>query len=227
MLTSGKERILIISPHADDEVLGCGGLIEKACRHKNEVKVVVAAVGDIKHQHKEKIISSDIRKQELMDAMEYLGCNHVEVLYDNKDSLLDTIPRNEIVAKLEAQIASFSPTMIFIPLPSYHQDHIILHEVCIAALRPTPTFMPVLIAMYEYPLISWYYKKFWNTGELYLDISSTIDKKINALRKHTSQLRPKNHLISPESVKQFANVRGLEIGVNYAEKYYIVRARLL
>lgn len=29
MITLGTERILIIAPHADDEVLGCGGLIEK------------------------------------------------------------------------------------------------------------------------------------------------------------------------------------------------------
>lgn len=224
MITSGEERILIISPHADDEVLGCGGLIEKACRFNNQVKVVVIAVGNIEHQHIEGVISGEIRKQELKDAMDFLGCENFEVIYDNKDSLLDTIPKKEIVTKLDTIIKDFTPTMVFFPLPSYHQDHTILYEACIAALRPNPDYLVKLIAVYEYPLITWQYQKFWNTGELYLDISKTIDKKIEAFRKHRSQIRPEKHLISPESVKKFAEVRGLEVGFDYAEKYYILRA---
>ena len=107
------------------------------------------------------------------------------------------------------------------------QDHNVLFETCFAALRPKPHQFIKLIAMYEYPLISWQYQKFWNTGELYLDLSHTIQKKIDAFLKHTSQKRPPPHLISPESVKKWAEMRGIEIGVAYAEKYYILRSRIL
>ena len=224
MLSSGKERILIIAPHADDEVLGCGGLIEKARRLNNQVKVVVMAVGDIKHPHHDEVISWKVRKKELKDAMEYLSCDDFQVIYHDKDALLDTIPKKEIISKIDQLINEYHPTMVFIPLPSYHQDHKVLYEACFSALRPNPNRgILKLIAMYEYPLISWQYEQFWNTGELYLDISRTVQKKIEALRKHKSQLRPPNHLISLESVEKWAAMRGLEVGLEYAEKYYILR----
>lgn len=227
MITSGMERILIIAPHADDEVLGCGGLIEKACRYNNHVKVVVMTVGDVKHPHSAEIVTGETRKKELKDAMGFLGCTDFDVVYNDKDSILDTVPRLEIISKLDEIITNYLPTMIFIPLPSYHQDHIILFESCFAALRPKPNQLIKLIAMYEYPLISWQYQKFWNTGELYVDITDTIQKKIGAFQMHKSQMRPSNHLISPENVKKWAEMRGMEIGVAYAEKYYILRSQIL
>ncbi|TSI08690.1 PIG-L deacetylase family protein [Lysinibacillus sp. BW-2-10] len=227
MLTTGKEKILIVAPHADDEVLGCGGLIEKARRFQNEVKVVVGAVGDIVHPHSGEKVTAQTRITELQNALADLGCHDFEVIYKDKDSLLDTIPKREIIMKLDQILDQFKPTMVFIPLPSYHQDHLVLFEACFAALRPKPTQFIKLIAMYEYPLISWQYRKFWNTGELYLDLTQTIDQKVNAFLKHKSQQRSSNHLISPESVKKWAEMRGLEIGVPYAEKFYILRSHIL
>src|ERR1700719_2513935 len=93
MLESGQERILIIAPHADDEVLGCGGLIEKACKHGNVVKVVIAAVGNTNFRHNEKTITSTTRIRELTEALNYLGCTDFDVIYDDKDGLLDTVPQ--------------------------------------------------------------------------------------------------------------------------------------
>lgn len=227
MITSGLEKILIIAPHADDEVLGCGGLIEKACRYNNQVKVVVLSVGDIVFPHSNEKVLGTTRIKELEEALEVLGCSDFEVMYQDKDSLLDTIPKAEIIAKLDKILNDFIPTMVFIPLPSYHQDHVVLFETCFAALRPKPNRFIKLIAMYEYPLISWQYQKFWNTGELYLDLSNTIQKKVESYLKHKSQIRPHNHLISPESVIKWAEMRGLETGLAYAEKYYILRSHLL
>ena len=227
MITTGKERLLIIAPHSDDEILGCGGLIEKARRYNNHVKVVVVAVGDIVHPHNDKLVLAKTRIDELKEALAILSCHDFEVLYNDKDSLLDTIPKNEIVSKLDNILNTYNPTMVFIPLPSYHQDHLVLFETCFAALRPKGNQTIKLIAMYEYPLISWYYQQFWNTGELYLDLSQTIEKKIDAFLKHASQIRPSNTLLSPESIKKWAEMRGSEIGVPYAEKYYILRSNIL
>ena len=223
MLDIENERILIIAPHADDEILGCGGLIERACRKNIELKVIIAAVGNMKHPHNDAIITRDVRKKEVQEALNYLGCSQFEVMFDDKDSELDTIPKKELVGKLDQILTDFSPTMVFIPLPSYHQDHQVLFDVCISALRPNPSKQYKLIAMYEYPLIVWQHRSFWNIGEAFLDISDTIDKKIAAFEKHKSQLRSASHLISPQTVKKWAEMRGLEVGYKYAEKYYILK----
>ena len=43
---SAQDRILILAPHPDDEVLGCGGIIQKALRLNLPVKVVFLTYGD-------------------------------------------------------------------------------------------------------------------------------------------------------------------------------------
>lgn len=227
MLESGQERILIIAPHADDEVLGCGGLIEKACKHGNVVKVVIAAVGHTNFRHNEKTITSTTRIRELTEALNYLGCTDFEVIYDDKDGLLDTVPQKELVTKIDKYLNDLRPTMVFIPYPSFHQDHRSLFHACMAALRPNPNNQYKLIAMFEYPLMVWQYPKIGDLGELYLDISETINKKIEALLKHRSQIREEDHLIAPAGAKEWARKCGQEIGVDHAEKYYILQARLL
>ncbi|WP_256759900.1 PIG-L deacetylase family protein [Cohnella sp. WQ 127256] len=226
MLESGKERVLVFVPHADDEVLGCGGLIEKACRFNNTVKVVLASVGNSFFWHREQPVTANSRKQEFFDALSYLGCTDQEIMYDDKENMLDTIPRKDIVTKIDIILEAFKPTMVFIPYPSFNHDHQTLFEACIAGLRPVPNRYYSLIAMYEYPLIVWQYPSMKDVGEMYLDISETIDKKIEALRLHTSQLREAQHLISPESVRKWAEKRGMEVGLEYAEKYHLLRAML-
>jgi N-acetylglucosamine malate deacetylase 1 len=227
VLETGNERILIIAPHADDEVLGCGGLIEKACRFKNEVKVVLCTVGDTEFWHANESITASTRKKEFADAMQFLGCVDFEVIYDDKEALLDTIPIKELVYKIDHILKSFSPTMVFIPYPSFHQDHQVLFKACMAGLRPKPDVKYKLIAMYEYPYIVWQYPKLKDVGEMYLDISTTINKKIKAFEKHVSQMRVENDLISSKNVKKWAEYRGLEYGVKYAEKYYLLRGSIM
>lgn len=224
MIHKGNQKILIIAPHADDEVLGCGGLIEKACRLNNTVKVLISTVGNTKFRHSNMIVTPETRKLELINAMQYLQCTDVEVLYDDKEAFLDTIPQMELVNRLDHIIQKFNPTMVFIPYPSFHQDHQALFNACMASLRPSPHLNIKLVAMFEYPFIVWQYPKINDTGELYLDISETIDKKIEAFKMHKSQIRDSQSLISPESIKSWAEKRGMEIGVPYAEKYHLLRA---
>jgi len=43
---SSEDRILILAPHPDDEVLGCGGVIEKAVEMKLPLRIVFFTYGD-------------------------------------------------------------------------------------------------------------------------------------------------------------------------------------
>ncbi|MGP4082434.1 PIG-L deacetylase family protein [Pseudalkalibacillus sp. R45] len=227
MIRNGNERILVIAPHADDEVLGCGGLIDKARKYDNEVKVLIGSVGDIHFQHKDDgVIHSETRKMELKEALAHLGCEDYEILFEDKESAMDTIPMNQIVSKLDRVLRKMEPTIVFIPYPSYHQDHQVLFQASMASLRPVPKRSPKLIAMYEYPMIVWQYPKVNDVGELYLDITDSIDRKVEAFCKHQSQIRTADHLISPENIKRWAAKRGMETGVGYAEKYHLIRAQL-
>ncbi|SMQ75991.1 N-acetylglucosaminyl deacetylase, LmbE family [Bacillus sp. OV166] len=227
MLESGKERILIFAPHSDDEVLGCAGLIEKACRLGNSTKVIIGSISDSFFWHSGNVVTVEHRKEELKNALEVLGCYDFEVLYEGETNPLDMVPQRDVVMKIDKILMEYKPTIVLIPYPSFHQDHQLLFNACMAGLRPVPGRNYKMIAMFEYPLIVWQYPKINNVGELYLDISETIDKKIEALYKHESQIRNSEHLISPEKVRQWAEKRGLEAGVRYAEKYHLLKAFLI
>ena len=47
----GREKLLILAPHADDESLGCGGLIAEACARGHDVFVSILTDGAMSHPH--------------------------------------------------------------------------------------------------------------------------------------------------------------------------------
>lgn len=217
------EKTLVISPHADDEVIGCGGLIHRLTSAGKEVHVRVVATGDIEFYHLNRVVSAEERYAELKDAMDYLNVNSYDVLFRSLESELDTIPIKDVIKKLDLVLQRVQPTAVLIPYPSFHQDHKVVFDASFAALRPSPGSKTVFVAMYEYPFISWSYESL-NGGSLYVDISESLDHKIEALKKHKSQIREGRHMISPETVRLWAEKRGLEASIDYAEKYSILRA---
>lgn len=228
MLRSGKERILVIAPHCDDEVIGCGGLMYIAKKYDNQIKVVIGAVGDTKFYHLGRVVTAKERKQELEEALKSLGLSvqDLVILYEHMEGKLDTLAIQDVISRLDAIIFDFKPTMVFIPLPSFHQDHKIIHEASFASLRPSSATTNIrMVAAYEYPLTAWGFAN-ESGGKMYLDISDCMEKKLNALKMHKSQLRDNSHPLSPEAVQLWAQRRGLECGCLYAEAFFILRSML-
>ena len=222
MLEKGNQRVLVIAPHSDDESIGCGGMIARARYYGNEVKVVIATVGDTEFYHLNRVVTATERVVEAKNALKKLAVDDLEVLYMDKEASLNTVATKERVSKLDSIISSFAPTMVFIPYPSFHQDHKVLFEASFAALRPSPSCKIPFVAMYEYPFVVWNYEQL-NGGKMYFDITQFIEVKIESLLEHKSQIRTGQHMISPETVKSWAAYRGLEASVSYAELYHVLR----
>jgi len=108
------ERVLVFSPHPDDETLGVGGIISGHREHDDPVKVVVLTDGS-KGGNKEE------RKKEAYEAMAILGVKDIEFLNipDRELALEDKII--EIVDKI---VQDYKPTLIYTPSPTEgHPDH--------------------------------------------------------------------------------------------------------
>jgi hypothetical protein len=58
---------------------------------------------------------------------------------------------------------------------------------------------------------------------LYIDISSTWNKKVVALRKYNAEIREAPHSRSYEGIENFAKLRGKQVGLHYAEAFEIIR----
>ena len=69
----GEQRLLVIAPHADDETIGCGGLIAKVKALGGEVYVQVATVSDLDHYDgQDGVTFAHTRSEELAEAMRVL-----------------------------------------------------------------------------------------------------------------------------------------------------------
>jgi LmbE family N-acetylglucosaminyl deacetylase len=226
-LCSGQ-RVLVLAPHADDETLGCAGVIQKYIAEGSSVRIVIASLtlSESKRFRKEDsgygMYSGMKRISELKEAMRLLGVTDHHILYPDHsskqlyDSKLDRIPRSEIVANIERHIEEFHPTVLYIPSITKHQDHEALHQAAIAAARPY--FWNGTVLVYE------------TDGELSfqpnLYISLTEEemiRKMKTLEAYQTQIGSKRHPVHPESLLSKAKFRGNQIYEEYAEAFQIVR----
>jgi LmbE family N-acetylglucosaminyl deacetylase len=218
------KRVLVVSPHADDAEISCGGTIARVIAEGGEVCVALMTAGSVKFRHSGDVPTSE-RIQEFNASMESLGVQYSRVLSFDLDGKMYTAPQSNFVSQLDDFIDSFKPDTILVPLPSSHQDHRYAWEVCLAATRPNISkHQPQLIAAYEYPLSCWYNGGFEaGKGGMYVDVSKYWDKKIEALKQYKTQMRGDQSLISIRSVESLATQRGLESGVDKAELMHVLR----
>ena len=135
MMNSCK-KILVVSPHTDDELFGCGGSLLKLKEDKNVIsKIVVLSCTDRHLRHLDRIVTAGEQWEEFKNVSKILSTEDPDCFWGQKR--LEERPMYEIVAWLDNLVSAFSPTTIMIPEPSYHQEHKIVYEACIAACRPT------------------------------------------------------------------------------------------
>ena len=218
------ESVLIVAPHADDEVIGAGGLISFMKDRGKKVNVAVVMTGNTAFRHMEgRVVTKAERVEELHEASKVLGVNETSVLFPGYELSGDVISIRKIVNEIDNLIEKYNVDAIFFPQPGFHQDHEIVYKACYASLRPSSDKRyPQLAALYEYPASCWGPTNF-DGGLMYVDITFHIDKKIEALRCYKSQLRSEFHLFSPETIRIMAQLRGREAGVEYAEAFRVLR----
>jgi LmbE family N-acetylglucosaminyl deacetylase len=220
-------KLLVFTPHCDDETISCGGYIARTLEEGGEVMIAVASVSDIEFLHEGRV-PIKTRISELESAINQLGGCDYELLTKGYESNLHQFPMGDLVAKMDKVQDEFEPTEVLIPLPSCHQDHAYMYTASVAATRPSLyKHQPNLIAAYEYPLTNWGEGAEANSfrGGMYVDVTSQWAKKNKALNCYKSQMRKENDLISTYGCEALARMRGLEIGVEFAELFHIMRYR--
>jgi len=231
MLNEIFQRLLIVSPHADDEILGCGGLMAKVLAEvpSSCVRVIVLGTTTVTNGETGIVVTTTQREKELADAIEILSFHSrcgssidYAVLYSGMELQLDRIGMSKIVTDLDRIIADFRPTAALVCYASHHQDHQITESAAIAAMRPSPSNRIPFRGLYEYG-----YLEAWSAGnhirmsKFYVDISQHLDVKLRAFQAYQSQQRPDpSDIRSLQSIEALAKARGIEAGVPYAEAFF-------
>lgn len=220
-------RTLIITPHFDDETIGCGGLISSLTNMTDsEIRIVVVATNKFTYNFNvDRIVTNEERKEESVIALSKLGLSADSLiqLKGFEDGKLDICDRMSLVTQLDMQIREFKPSAVLFPYSSHHQDHQAVCQASISALRPTVgTNFIQLKAMYEYPYVNTWSSNLYPNSKLYYPLSDwDIERKRNALMAYKSQLvRDPRDILDVSSIINLAKVRGTEIGHEYAEAFY-------
>ncbi|HBT3702484.1 PIG-L deacetylase family protein [Klebsiella sp. C228] len=222
------ERWLIVSPHADDAEFGCGGVIAAGREKGINIHIAVASVKSENHLHRDVLTTSEVREQELIESMNFSGCSY-SVFYKigtNDEFDIASSSKSVFIKELDSLIEDYSPHVLFIPVPSFHQEHKWVYDCCIAATRPYKrTKENIIILAYEYPPAGWGDSASWDSskGAVYVDISNYIDKKIEMLKSYKTQIRCDNTSLSINAVKTLSMYRGMQCNTDYAELFYLLR----
>ena len=224
-----KQRLLVVSPHADDESFGCAGTIAKIKSLGGEVYILVMSVGDLKlYDGKKDVVSGTTRTEEFAKVAEFLKIDGYDIAYTDADShlRLDAIPQRDLIHVIEQSssvaLDKIQPTMVALPAISYNQDHVATFRAGFTACRPhdpSVKSFPRIVLSYDNQTL------FWNVDydkyhpNFHVDITDFLDIKLKALTLHKSQLRHSPHHCSIENMEFLARTRGHEISVAAAEAY--------
>jgi LmbE family N-acetylglucosaminyl deacetylase len=230
MLNLANKTLLVIAPHPDDEVIGCGGLITKIKSLGGKVYVLYLTVGNTVDFTKKGLSTTDERLAEIKKVTQFLNIDGWRIAFpgDKYHLQLDTVSQKKLIHEVERgekiSLENTRPDIIAFPMSNdYNQDHRAAAQASFAACRPTPKsdkFVPDLILSYDTPMNEWVLE---NHNKLNFFVHLTekqFSNKMKALGLYKSQARSKGHLRSEETVKAMATSKGALIGSKLAEGYY-------
>ena len=200
-----KVNILAIGAHPDDIEFGCGGALIKYTQKGHRLFLLVMTGGGLGG-------SSSVRTLEQKASGKILGTEKIYWGgYDDTHLVVDT----DLIDKIEAVIAEVKPEFIFCNFPDdTHQDHRHLAQAIMSATRYIRN-----VLFFEGPTTQNF------NPQVFVDISDTLDRKIEALKAHHSQVMKTNieDLSIVEVARSSANFRGIQGRVKYAEAFHSLR----
>ncbi|MBE5737097.1 MAG: PIG-L family deacetylase [Clostridiales bacterium] len=217
------KKILAIAPHADDEIIGLGGTLLKHVEQDDEVYVCIATKGV------EPLFSKAFVEQlrgETINCHKILGVKKTFFL-EFPSVMLESIPRHELNASMMNVFNEVKPNIVYIPhFGDMQKDHALVAESAMVCIRPKYDYK--VTGVYAYETLS---ETEWNVPHVanafipqrYVDISETIDKKLQLMTCYKSQIAEFPNARSIEAIETLAKYRGATVGVKAAEAFAVVR----
>lgn len=235
------QRVLVLSPHADDETFGCAGTIARVKQLGGEVYCRVATFGGIDQYTREAgaptgtpagmtYVSGAERRAEFAAVMTLLGVDGWDALLpDTAHMHLDALPTKDLVGVLERggdlALNALKPSLVLMPSRTFNQDHDALFRACLAATRPYPAattrYIVPNVLLYDNGSANWSDRADWFQPSVYVDISDVLDLKVAALGLYRSQVGPQDP--GADGCIALARVYGSRIGRPAAEAFQPLR----
>lgn len=219
--------ILVVAPHADDEVLGCGGSLlkwksEGHRLHWLLVTKVHEQVGFDKSRQGRRAL-------EISAISDFLGFDTVNCL-NFPSAQLDQVSDGELIAAISGVVTSVAPSDVLLPFwGDAHTDHYVTFSTASAC---TKIFRyPYVKRVLAYETLSetdfGFYPNQNFQPNLFVDISGHLKRKIDAMGMYPSEMGIHPFPRSEKSIEALATLRGTQAGTEAAEAFMIIKEREL
>jgi len=224
------KNALVIAAHPDDEVLGCGGTIARMADDGWNVSVLILAEGATSRADRRDRGGHLKELSELAQcarrAGKILGAKDV-VLEDFPDNRMDGVELLDVVKRIEAAVERVQPSRVLTHrLGDVNIDHNIIHHAVAAACRPLPGSCVKEVLYFEVASSTeWRHGASMTpfTPNLFVDIGSTLERKLQALQAYSCEMRDFPHARSIQALEHLARWRGATVGCHAAEAFEIGR----
>ena len=218
-----NKKVLVVAPHADDEILGCGGFISKYSKKNYKINVLILTNANLGAP--EIYSSNEIIKirNESKKANKIIGTH--KIFYENLPALnLNNFPHYKISNMIEKYINIIEPEIVFIPSSNdINDDHKIIFKTSKVAMRTKKNNS--IKKIYSYEVLS---ETEWNEDEksfnpnYFISLNkSDINRKVRAFSEYKSQIKSYPHPRSKDGIINLSKVRGSQVHMNYAEAFKV------
>jgi LmbE family N-acetylglucosaminyl deacetylase len=229
-------RALVVVAHPDDAEFGAAGTIARWVEMGTDVRYVVLTDGASGSADpamtRERLV--EIREREQREACKELGVTDVTFLGYADGYLQPTI---EARRKVAAEIRRHRPEAVVTLNPEIrwtswgfvnHPDHRAVGDLVLHSINPAASTRLYDTTLLDEGLEPWDVAELWimsfGDGPDAVDVTATFERKLDALRRHASQLSGWD----PEPrLRELAALRGAEAGVALAESFTVLRFRVL
>ena len=216
-------KVLVIAAHPDDEVLGCGGVIAKHAERGDRVSVCIlcakpqpGADGEFEKEMKGYTEESN----RILGVKKTFSC-------DFRPMELNVQPMLSVVRFIESCVSEVRPEIVYTHhRGDVHTDHKVVFDATVAATRSFGNYTVKKILCFEVPSSTQWAPPFIGytfVPNVFVDITKSLGKKIEAMKAYKSEMRKYPHPRSPEAIELKSKVWGIKVGSENVEAFELVR----
>lgn len=213
-----KTRVLVIAAHPDDELLGCGGTVALHVNNGDIVTNLIVCESESLRYGKDGVD----QKNHIKNAANILGINET-ICLGFTDQTLDICKQVDLITPLEKVIKKVNPRIIYCQYGGdVNTDHLALFQAVLVATRPTEKHISAVYAFDTASSTEWGYPRSF-VPDIWVDISDTLTKKIQAMNCYESEICDYPHPRSIKGLQNRAFAWGNQVCLEACEVFMTVR----
>lgn len=217
-------RVLFISPHPDDETLGCGGTLLKHKSRGEQVYWLIVTNISVAEGFSHGTVAK--RQAEIASVAKEYGFDEV-IKLDFSTARLDMLPIADLIKAVSNIIQKIEPNILYLPFRNdIHSDHRITFEAVMSAAKTfrCPSIKKVM--MYETISETEFAPAIYGNAFVpnsFSDITDFLERKLSIMEIYRGEMNEHPFPRSTDNIKALATFRGATAGVKYAEAFMVLK----